>query len=113
MAEADERARQEAGETGETGEAGAATSEQAGELPEIDFATFALSLSTSALLSLGLVPDPSTGERGAVDLPAARQTIEILRMLQVKTRGNLETEEVRLIESLLYELQMRYVEAQR
>lgn len=79
--------------------------------PEIDFSTFAISLSTSALYNLGLVEDPGSGQRAEPDLHAARQTIGILEMLQEKTRSNLEPDEARLLESLLFELRMRYVEA--
>ena len=80
------------------------------ELPRIDFATFVLSLSTSALHHLGLVPDPETNQPGPVNKPFARQTIDTLELLQEKTRGNLDAEEERLLEGLLYELRMRYVE---
>jgi hypothetical protein len=80
------------------------------ELPRIDFATFVLSLSTSALHHLGLVPDPETNQPGPVNKVFARQTIDTLELLQEKTRGNLDAEEERLLEGLLYELRMRYVE---
>jgi hypothetical protein len=80
------------------------------ELPRIDFATFVLSLSTSALHHLGLVPDPETNQPGPVNKLYARQTIDTLELLQEKTRGNLDAEEERLLEGLLYELRMRYVE---
>ena len=81
-----------------------------GELAGIDFSTFILSLSTSALYHLGLVEDPQTGKRGEPDLTLASQTIDTLAILQEKTRGNLDAEEDRLLESLLYELRMRFVE---
>jgi hypothetical protein len=80
------------------------------DLPRIDFATFVLSLSTSALHHLGLVPDPETNQPGPVNKVFARQTIDTLELLQEKTRGNLDAEEERLLEGLLYELRMRYVE---
>jgi hypothetical protein len=80
------------------------------KLPQIDFSTFILSLSTSALYHLGLVEDPSTGEKGEPDLTLASQTIDTLAILEAKTRGNLEAEEERLLSSLLYELRMRFVE---
>ncbi len=92
-------------------------SDRAGEagsgnrLPRIDFATFALSLSTSALYHLGLVEDPQTGQRAEPNLAMASQTIDTLEMLQEKTRGNLDDQEAQLLESLLYELRMRFVEA--
>ena len=81
-----------------------------GELPRIDFSTFVLSLSTSALYHLGLVEDPQTGRKGEPDLPLASQTIDTLAVLEEKTRGNLDGEERQLLESLLYELRMRFVE---
>jgi Domain of unknown function (DUF1844) len=80
------------------------------DLPRIDFATFILSLSTSALHHLGLVPDPETHQPGPVNKIFARQTIDTLELLQEKTRGNLDADEQRLLEGLLYELRMRYVE---
>lgn len=82
----------------------------AGDLPRIDFSTFVLSLSTSALYHLGLVEDPQTGERGAPELGLASQTIDTLALLQEKTQGNLDDEEERMLQSLLYELRMRFVE---
>ena len=81
------------------------------ELPAIDFSTFTLSLGTSALYHMGLVGDPQSGERVAEpNLLLARQTIDTLTMLETKTRGNLDPEEARLLEGLLYELRMRFVE---
>ena len=60
---------------------------------------------------MGVVPDPDRQSAPAEkNLPAARQTIELLEMLGEKTRGNLEEEERKLLESLLYDLRMRYVE---
>ncbi len=79
------------------------------ELPAIDFSTFLLSLSTSALYQMGLVPDPATGEKATPDRTIARQTIDTLVMLREKTRGNLEEEEDKLFESLLYELRMHFL----
>jgi hypothetical protein len=78
-------------------------------LPHIDFATFVLSLSHSALMHLGEAPHPDTGsvER---NLPLARQTIDLIGMLEEKTRGNLVGEEERLISQILFDLRMRYVE---
>ena len=77
-------------------------------LPEINFATFVISLSSSALIHLGIAPDPMTGEQ-TKDLAIAKQTIDMLAMLQEKTRGNLTEEEAQLMESMLYDLRMRYV----
>lgn len=77
-------------------------------LPEINFATFVISLCSSALIHLGIAPDPMTGEQ-TKDLAIAKQTIDMLAMLQEKTRGNLTEEEAQLLESMLYDLRMRYV----
>jgi len=86
---------------------------RAGERPlaQIDFATFILSLSTSALYHMGLVVDPETNQPGPVSRDLARQTIDTLELLEQKTRGNLDPEEKQLLESLLYELRLRFVEA--
>ncbi|UCE84913.1 MAG: DUF1844 domain-containing protein [Deltaproteobacteria bacterium] len=86
---------------------------KADALPAVDFSTFLVSMSTSALYNLGLVADPSTGKRGEVDLTAARHTIDLLEVLKEKTRGNLEEAETRLLDSLLFELRMRFVEVSK
>ncbi len=80
------------------------------ELPKIDFSTFLLSLSTSVLYQLGLVADPLTGQKADPDKMLARQTIDTIELLREKTRGNLEEDEEKLFDSLLYELHMRFVE---
>jgi hypothetical protein len=77
-------------------------------LPEINFSSFVFSLSTSALLHLGEVADPVTGKTEK-DLPLAKQTIDILGMLEEKTRGNLTADEGKLLENLLADLRWRYV----
>jgi len=82
-------------------------------LPQIDFSTFVLSLSTSALYQMGLVPDPQTGEPASANRELARQTIDTLEMLRDKTRGNLDEAEQKLLEGLLYELHMRFIESER
>lgn len=82
-------------------------------MPSIDFTTFVLSLSTTALYQLGLVPDPSSGKHAEPDVEIARQTIDTLEMLRQKTRGNLDPEEQRLFDSLLTELRLRCVELAR
>ena len=93
---------------------GAADASEGGGIPPIDFSTFVLSLGTSALYQLGLVAEPE-GASGAENpnLALARQTIETLAMLSEKTRGNLETEESRLLDSILYELRVKFVEASK
>jgi uncharacterized protein DUF1844 len=80
-----------------------------GEPAEISFATFVISLSTQALALLGEIPDPVQG-RTVVDLEGARQFIDILGILQDKTRGNLDAREAALLEGALYDLRMKYVE---
>jgi len=82
--------------------------EEPSALPEIDFSTFVVSLSSSVLIHLGVVADPTTGQQNK-DLAIAKQTIDMLGMLQAKTRGNLTKEEDQLLESMLYDLRMRYV----
>lgn len=77
-------------------------------LPEINFATFVVSLNASALLNLGAIEDPSTGQTNK-DLAMAKQTIDILSMLEEKTAGNLNTEETNLLKSILYDLKIIYV----
>jgi len=79
------------------------------DLPGIDFTTLVLSLSHSALLHLGDAPDPVSGEL-EVSLPMARQSIDLISMLQEKTRGNLTGEEERTLSQALFDLRMRYVE---
>jgi len=81
-----------------------------GELPAIDFSTFVLSLSTTALYQMGLIADPETKEMIAPSREIAQQTIATIEMLREKTQGNLEPEEAKLIDSLLYELRLRFVE---
>jgi hypothetical protein len=77
-------------------------------LPKIDFSTFVLSLNSSALVQLGLIEDPASGEK-TKNLPLAKQTIDLLAMLEDKTRGNLTRDEDNILKSLLYELRMLYV----
>ena len=88
---------------------------EAGALPRIDFSTFVLSLAASALVHLGLAPDPEGAspapERTPADLVLAQQTIDTLDMIREKTRGNLEDEEEKLLQSVLYELRMAFVKA--
>ena len=95
------------GENGEQNGGGRAP----GELPAIDFSTFVLSLGTSALYHLGLVEDPETKQRAKPNLELARQTIDTLEMLHQKTKGNLSSEEEHLVDSLLYDLRMHFVQA--
>jgi hypothetical protein len=76
---------------------------------EIDFTTFCISLGSSAFVHLGEVPHPET-QQPAPNLVLAKQTIDILGMLREKTRGNLTPEEDKLLEHLLLDLRLRFVE---
>jgi hypothetical protein len=87
-----------------------ARAEQPPPVPEITFSTFVYSLSTSVLVHLGEIPEPIT-EKMDKNLPLAKQTIDILGILQEKTKGNLTHEEENLLDSFLYDLRMRYVKA--
>jgi len=86
--------------------------DDAGKLPPVNFTTFLLSLHTSGMINLGMIPDPSTSS-SSVNLEAARQNIDLLDMLKEKTRGNLSSEEKNLLENILYELRMAYVKTSR
>ena len=68
-----------------------------------------MSLTSSAFYNVGDMPDPSTGKK-EVNLPAVQQTIDMLTMLREKTKGNLKEDEKKLLEQLVYELQVKYVE---
>jgi hypothetical protein len=83
-----------------------------GAEPEINFTAFVVSLSTQVLMHLGEIPDPLTNQR-VRDLPAAQHMIDILGMLQDKTRGNLDPDEEGLLRSILFDLRMKYVERAR
>jgi hypothetical protein len=80
--------------------------------PEITFGTFVVGLSTQALVHLGELPDPHTNQP-AEDLPAAQQLIDIIAMLENKTRGNLDRDEQAMLAAILFELRMKYVERAR
>ena len=79
-------------------------------LPTINFATFIFSLNSSALVQLGMMEDPMTGEKSE-NLPLAKQTIDILSMLEEKTKGNLDTDEAAMLKNILYDLRIHYVKA--
>ncbi len=76
--------------------------------PPVSFTTFLLSLASSAMVHLGEAPEPETGGF-SVNLPLAKHTIDILAMLDCKTRGNLSPEESSMLNNLLYELRLTYV----
>jgi len=98
-----ESAEREAPKTGAKAEAG-----EEAQLPEVNFSTFIFSLSSSALLHFGEIPDPSSGNKKK-NLPMAKHTIDILSMLEEKTTGNLTRDEEQLFKNILYDLRMRYV----
>ena len=78
---------------------------------ELSFTGFVLSLAHTAAVHFGDIPDPMTGETSEANLPAAQQMIDILSLLEAKTRGNLSAEERQLLEQIVYELRLRFVEA--
>ena len=78
------------------------------ELPEVSFSSFILSLSTSARVHLGEVPDPVT-QKVDKHLPLAKQTIDLLGLLREKTRNNLDLDEENLFDHLLYDLRLAYI----
>ena len=81
---------------------------EAAPLPEINFASFIFSLSTTAMYHFGDFPDPVTKESQR-NLPAAKQTIDILSILKTKTEGNLDEQEKQMLDGILYELRMRFI----
>ena len=81
--------------------------------PQISFVAFIFSLASNAAVHFGDLPDPVTNEKRPPDLPAAGQLIDLIAMLEEKTRGNLSAEERQMVDSVLYELRMRYVEARK
>jgi len=85
-------------------------SRESGAVPEINFSTFVISLSTQVLVHLGEVPNPVSG-KAERDLSVAKQMIDILGILREKTKGNLDQGEDKLLEDALYDLRIRYVEA--
>jgi hypothetical protein len=79
--------------------------------PRVDFAVLVHSFFVTALYHLGIAPDPETGQRASPNPTLARQNIDILELIEQKTRGNLSADEAGLLEGLLYEARMRFVEA--
>ena len=79
----------------------------------VTFVGFVLSLAHTAAVHFGDIPDPTTGQAGEANVPAAGQIIQILALLEEKTRGNLSVEERQFLEQILYELRMRFVDAQK
>jgi hypothetical protein len=88
-----------------------AAADQSPDANTVTFVGFVLSLAHTAAFHFGDIPDPATGQPGTMNLAAAQQIIDILALLELKTRGNLTAEERQLLEQVVYELRMRYVEA--
>jgi len=84
--------------------------EQRVPLPEVNFNSLIFSLSSSALLHIGEIADPHTGEKRK-DLALAKHTIDIIAMLKEKAKGNLDEEEEKFLENILTDLRWRYVKA--
>ncbi len=78
------------------------------KLPIITFSTFIVSLNAAVLANLGIIDEPGTGKR-TKNLPVAKQTIDVLSMLEEKTRGNLSQDEATMLQSVLYDLRIIYV----
>lgn len=86
------------------------STEKKNPLPKIDFSSFLLSIYSSGLVQLGKVEDPSTGKK-SVNLDLAKYTINIIAMLEEKTKGNLNQDEINLLKALLSEIRLAFVEA--
>ncbi|RMD83724.1 MAG: DUF1844 domain-containing protein [Candidatus Dadabacteria bacterium] len=101
-------------EAAEASQESASARERAGtqrELPgELTFSSFIVGLASQAFMFLGLAPDPQSGVIRQ-DLGQAKAMIDILAMLQRKTAGNLDEDEARMMEEMLYELRLQYVKA--
>ncbi|NKE69409.1 DUF1844 domain-containing protein [Candidatus Manganitrophus noduliformans] len=78
----------------------------------VHFSSFILSLATSALIHLGQEANPATGER-SVALPAARQVIDLITLLEEKTKGNLTPDEETLLQQVLFTLRLKFVEVEK
>lgn len=85
------------------------TSDEAGA----SFSDFLIWIATMAAVQFGDLPDPATGKHAEPNVTAAGQLVDVIAMLQEKTAGNLTPPEAKLIDELLYELRMRFVEAQQ
>lgn len=83
---------------------------QGGNLPPMDFAGMVISIGTSAMVNLGQIPDPATGQPHK-DLVSAKQTIDMLGVIAEKTKGNLTDAEEQLLTKLLFDLRMGFVNA--
>nr|HEX4312477.1 DUF1844 domain-containing protein [Kofleriaceae bacterium] len=84
--------------------------EQPVALGPIDFSTHVLTLASSALIALGKMPAPD-GQPHPLDTETAKHLIDVLAMLEAKTKGNLDETETKLLASLIYDLRVAYVDA--
>jgi len=82
-------------------------------MPDLSFTTFVVSLASSAAIHFGDMPSPDSGVRTPLNLEGASQMIDILSLLEQKTRGNLTAEERQILEQVLYELRVRFLEVSR
>lgn len=80
-------------------------------LGPVDFSTHVLSLASTALIAIGKMPAPD-GAPHPLDLETGKHLIDVLAMLEQKTKGNLEESETKLLQSLLYDLRVAFVDAQ-
>lgn len=78
----------------------------------ISFSTFILGLASTTLIHLGEAPDPESGQRSP-NLELARQSLDLLELLERKTKGNLTQDEQRLFQSLLTDLRLKFVNLSR
>jgi hypothetical protein len=81
--------------------------------PKVSFVAFIYSLASNAAVHFGDLPDPVTNKRRPADLASAAHLIDLIAMLEEKTRGNLSAEERQMVDQVLYELRMRFVEAKK
>ncbi|RZA08183.1 MAG: DUF1844 domain-containing protein [Proteobacteria bacterium] len=81
-------------------------------MSSIDFPTFVLSVGSAAMMGMGLAPHPESGDQ-KVDLELARQNIDLLEMIQQKTTNNLNAEETRLLDRILYEVRTKFIEVSK
>ena len=86
--------------------------DQPGVLGPVDFSTYVLSTASTVQVALGVLPGPD-GKPQPIDLEAARYFIDVLAMLEQKTKGNLDETEQKMLASLIYDLRVAYVDAQK
>ncbi len=97
------------GRAASSGEAEGFSSSGQEDQPDVDFSTLIMSFASAAVISMGKMPDPATGQTGR-NPSLAKQNIHIIEMLREKTRGNLTRDEETLVENILYELRMGFIE---